>query len=288
MILTKSTWLHLRIPFSIFLLPVFLFAFSVANISDWSNVPLVFFIMHLLLYPASNAYNSYFDKDEGSIGILRNPPTVEKELYIVALVFDVIALILGALVGWTFFILILLYGMASKAYSHPSIRLKRYPYVSWFIAGFFQGFVSFMACLAGLQGAGFEVFLEPAYVIPAALSSMLLWGSYPMTQIYQHEEDSRRGDTTLSIKLGITGTFHFTAIFFTISTAGFFLYFTRFHSLSSAFAFLIALTPVLVYFAWWYMKTRQDPSRADFTNTMRLNWVSSVQLSLFFIYLSVM
>ena len=32
------------------------------------------------------------------------------------------------------------------------------------------------------------------------------WRAYPMTQIFQHEED-KRGDETLSLKLGIKGTF---------------------------------------------------------------------------------
>ena len=283
MIFTKSTWLHLRIPFSIFLLPVFLFALSISNITYWGNVPLVFFIMHFLVYPASNAYNSYFDKDEGSIGILRNPPKVEKELYRAALVFDAIALILAAFLGWPFFLLVLLYGAASKAYSHPSVRLKRYPLTSWFIAGFFQGFVSFMACLIGIQGSGFEVFMDSRYLIPAALSSMLLWGSYPMTQVYQHEEDAKRGDITLSLRLGITGTFHFTMVFFSISAAGFFLYFDRYHSGLTPYLFISALIPVLGYFSWWYLKTRQDLENANFTNTMRLNWISSLMLSAFFV-----
>ena len=47
--------------------------------------------------------------------------------------------------------------------------------------------------------------MTPSVQIPAILSSLLLFGSYPMTQIYQHEEDARRGDKTLSLKLGIQG-----------------------------------------------------------------------------------
>ena len=76
----KSTLLHLRIPFSFFLLPVFLFAAAIVDVFDWGNFWMLFFILHFLVYPASNGYNSYFDKDEESIGGLKNPPKVSKEL----------------------------------------------------------------------------------------------------------------------------------------------------------------------------------------------------------------
>jgi 1,4-dihydroxy-2-naphthoate octaprenyltransferase len=50
------------------------------------------------------------------------------------------------------------------------------------------------------------------FLYPALLSTCLLLGSYPMTQIYQHEEDARRGDKTFSLLLGIKETFIFTAV----------------------------------------------------------------------------
>jgi len=90
--LKHSTWAHLRIPFSIFLLPVYLFALSISYPSDFFNPLLIFVILHFLLYPASNGYNSFFDKDEESIGGLKNPPKVSLELYYVSLVLDMLAI----------------------------------------------------------------------------------------------------------------------------------------------------------------------------------------------------
>ena len=52
--ISRSTLLHLRIPFSFFLLPVYLFALSISNTPAWQNVLFVFFIVHFLLYPATN------------------------------------------------------------------------------------------------------------------------------------------------------------------------------------------------------------------------------------------
>ncbi|MEM9390480.1 MAG: UbiA family prenyltransferase, partial [Bacteroidota bacterium] len=194
----KSTWLHLRIPFSFFLLPVFLFALAVSPNINESRIVIVLIALHIFLYPASNGYNSYFDKDEGSIGGLKHPPKVNPGLYYMALFFDAIAIVLGLLINWQFAVMLFVYGLVSKAYSHPSIRLKKYPYLSWFIAGFFQGFFTFLMTYAGLNDYTIYQVMKSGVVIPGLLSSAILWGSYPMTQIYQHEEDSKRGDITLS------------------------------------------------------------------------------------------
>ena len=120
--------------------------------------------------------------------------------------------------------------------------------------------------------------------MPALLTSVMLWGSYPMTQIYQHEEDAKRGDITLSFKLGILGTFHFTAIVFTIATALFCWYFISFFQLKYALAFVLSMTPAVGFFTFWYLRTRQNLERANFSNTMRLNFISSFFLNAFFIY----
>lgn len=280
----KSTWLHLRIPFSFFLLPVFLFALAVSPNINESRIVIVLIALHLFLYPASNGYNSYFDKDEGSIGGLKNPPKVNKGLYYMALVFDVIAIALGLLINWQFALMLFIYGLVSKAYSHPSIRLKKFPFTSWFIAGLFQGLFTFLMSYVGLNDYTMYHVLKLSVLIPALLSSAILWGSYPMTQIYQHEEDSQRGDITLSLKLGVLGTFHFTGLAFTLASASFVWYFIDVYQLKYAVAFLISMAPVVLFFSYWYLQTRNDRAKADFTNTMRLNFLSAIFLNAFFIY----
>lgn len=85
-----------------------------------------------------------------------------------------------------------------------------------------------------------------------------------MTQVYQHEEDSKRGDITLSIKLGVLGTFHFTAICFAIASASYVWYFASYHELKYGLHFLLALSPVLLFFGWWYLQVRKSATAADF------------------------
>ncbi|GCC51116.1 ubiquinone biosynthesis protein UbiA [Chryseotalea sanaruensis] len=283
---SKSSWLHLRIPFSYFLLPVFLFSLSVSpNISEQ---PLLwtFLIIHLLLYPASNGFNSYFDKDEKSIGGLKNPPPVNRGLYYLALVFDVAAIVLAIWkVSFDFALMLFVYSAVSRAYSHPWIRLKKYAFASWFIAGLFQGAFTFMMCYMGVNKYEFMQTMKPTILIPAFLSSALLWGSYPMTQVYQHEEDAKRGDKTLSLSLGIKGTFWFVMVMFSLASLGYTLYFYHYFSWLYAQTFLLAMSPVVLFFLFWFYQVSKDENKADYKRTMWLNFISATCLNAFFIYL---
>src|SRR5476651_914541 len=97
---TKSAIAHLRFVFSLFLFPVYLFALSQTAHVPIGKALLIFFIWHFLAFPASNGYNSYFDKDEDSIGLLEKPPEVDISLYYFSLFIEVLAFGLGLLVSW--------------------------------------------------------------------------------------------------------------------------------------------------------------------------------------------
>jgi 1,4-dihydroxy-2-naphthoate octaprenyltransferase len=278
-----STLLHLRIPFSFFLLPVFLFALSISAPPSFFNFLLVLIIVHLFLYPASNGYNSFFDKDKSSIGGLEFPPEVSRELYFTSLILDTVAILLGFLVNWHFAVMLFVYGIISKAYSHPGIRLKKYPFIGWFMAGFFQGFFTFLMVYIGINNIYLHEIANLQIYYAASLTSLLLWGSYPMTQIYQHEEDGQRGDHTLSLILGIKGTFYFTAIVFLVSNLAFILFYLTFYSLTSALAFQLFIVPMLIYFLYWYSKVHKEKKQANYRNTMRLNLISAICLNTFFL-----
>jgi 4-hydroxybenzoate polyprenyltransferase len=282
---TRSSWLHLRFPFSYFLMPVFLFALAISpNITapalGWS-----FFIIHFLLYPASNGYNSYFDKDEKSIGVLKNPPPVNPGLYYLALLFDLVAVVLGFLkVNATFAFMLLVYGLVSKAYSHPSIRLKKYAIASWFITGIFQGLFTLVMCYVGINRFTLDLPLKGQVLWAGVLACMMLMANYPMTQIYQHEEDAKRRDYTLSYRLGIRGTFCLTAIVFVIAVIGFLFFFNRYYHGRYGVVFVLAVAPALVFFLYWFYKAVKDPAHANYTHSLWLNIISATGLNVFFIY----
>src|ERR1700741_1402342 len=103
----KNTILLLRFPFSFFLMPVYWFALSQQTNINTSNAIIVFCILHLLVYPASNGYNSYMDRDEGPIGGLKHPPKVTKSLFYTTVIMDIIAVLAAFSISVTFSILIL-------------------------------------------------------------------------------------------------------------------------------------------------------------------------------------
>lgn len=280
--MTKSTWLHLRVPFSFFLLPVFLFALCVAPEINWYTAGTIFIILHFLLYPASNGYNSYFDKDTDSIGGLHNPPPVTKELYYISLGLDGLAILWGYSIHWKIALMLFIYGLVSKAYSHPAIRFKKYPILGWLIAGVFQGAFTLLMVSQAVQLEFVQINWRPEALWGAVLATLLLWGSFPMTQVYQHQEDQRRGDLTISRKLGIRGTFAFCLVVFLIANTGFLFYLAHFESVALTVWFQIAMIPLIGYFIYWFVQIWTNPTAADYQHSMRLNIISAFSLNFFF------
>ena len=279
----SSTWQHLRIPFSFFLLPVYLFALSVSPQIAIKEAVFVFITLHIFIYPASNGFNSYYDKDEKSIGGVKNPKKVTKELLNVSLIFDLIGINIAFLAGWQFALAVFVYGLVSKAYSHPAVRLKKYPLLSLFTIAIFQGGITFLASYQAINQLTISQLQAISILLPAGLSSLMLLGSYPMTQVYQHEEDSKRGDRTMSLWLGVKGTFIYTMLVFGLSTGGFAYFYTTYFSLKSAIYFTVFLLPVLAFFFYWFLQVIKNEANASFENTMRLNMLSSVCLNLFYV-----
>jgi 4-hydroxybenzoate polyprenyltransferase len=284
--LKKATLIHLRIPFSFFLMPFFLFGISQLEDITWWKIILAFIVVHLFHNGASNAFNSYFDKDEGSIGGIENPPPVDKELYVVSLIFDVLGLALAYLVNPYFAVMVFLIGLASKAYSHPIIRFKKYAIIGLLIVSFFQGFWTYFMAIVAQEGS--VDFFTQKHIYAGAICSLMLLGSYPMTQIYQHEEDAKRGDKTFSLLLGIKGTFVWTMTIFAIASSLFVWYFISYTSLPIAILFLVIMSPVVLFFLKWMMEAWRDETKANFKSTMRLNLLSSICFNLFFAILIVL
>ena len=277
----RAILLHLRLPFSLFLLPIFLFALSQSPALDVGLTIAVFLAVHLLLYPASNAYNSYYDKDEGSIGILEKPPAVDKTLFWVALTFDGLALVLGAFVGWPFVVYLLIYGLISKAYSHDRIRLKKYPVSSWLVVGFFQGAFTFLATVQAVnQAPVMTVLTDSRLWLAGGLCTLNLLAVYPITQIYQHDEDARRGDLTMSRLLGIRGTFGCAVLMFGLSLTGFYVFFDGQWPFFVLIGFLM---PAILFFVVWCLRTHQNAARADFRSAMTMTLLAGLGLNGFFL-----
>jgi 4-hydroxybenzoate polyprenyltransferase len=282
---TASALLHMRFVFSFFLMPVFFFATSQAPQLIWINTILTFIIWHLLVYPASNGYNSYFDKDEGSIALIEKPPPVDKSLYNFSLFLDLLAILLSIYVSWILLVAVLIYGLFSKLYSHPAVRLKRYPIISFLIVFIFQGacvYWSSYAAISGLSLNGWNL----NFTLAGLICSCLIGATYPLTQVYQHEEDSKRGDITLSIVLGIRGSFWFSTVLFGMAALLLFTYCYRLEMMKNFWLFLVFSTPVFAIFINWFYKVYHDPSQANFKNMSRMTLVSGFIMLIYFAVLN--
>lgn len=273
-----TAWRLLRIPFSLYLMPIFWFALSASPEINSAQAVLVFVILHLLVYPASNGYNSYYDRDEGSIGGLKNPPPVTESLYWLVLGFDVAAVLLSFTLSWLFAAMVLLYLLVSKAYSYQGIRLKKYAILSTVVVVLFQGGFTFLMVQVGI-GLPPEIIISKTNLLLALVSTLFLCGSYPLTQVYQHEEDAQRGDQTLSLKLGLWGTFQFAAISLLIATAVLLYTYWLRNENAHSLIFLLCTGPVVLVFSKWVWQVRQDVAMANFEQTMRMNKVSSLSMS---------
>lgn len=271
----------MRIPFSIFLMPVFWF--SLSNLEEVNVLKglHIFLMLHLFIYPASNGYNSYFDKDEGSIGGLEKPPAVNKYLFPLVIAFDLAGVIYAAWIRPYLAVLMGIYLLVSKAYSHDKVRLKKHPISSTLIVTTFQGAFVFLSVQYGM-GKPINGWLEIVHWLPALCSTIFLLGSYPLTQIYQHEADASRGDQTLSLRLGISGTFNFSRIFFGLGSVILLFFYWLSAQYLSILCFLGFGLPILVYFEYWGRACKKNPEAANFKHAMRMNLLSSICLSLAF------
>jgi len=285
---SSSTLQLLRLPFSFFLMPVYWFALSqVADSRDWGRAVPIFFILHGLVYPASNGYNSYMDRDTTPIGGLEHPLQPTRGLFRVTLLMDGAALILGLFIGLPFVAGLAVYILASRAYSYRGIRLKKYPLIGWLTVASCQGALVFWIVYQGSHRSGASV--DVISVAPAMLAaSLLLGGFYPLTQIYQHEADRKDGVRTLSMVLGYRGSFIFTAL---VYGAAFFVlafYFMSTLQFREFYVLATCMLPVVVYFLIWAIKVWRDPAAANFGNTMRMNLLASVCTNVGFIAVLVM
>ena len=282
----RSAFILMRIPFSVYLMPVFWFALSTLESINIGRAVAVFLILHLLVYPASNGYNSYYDRDEESIGGLERPPKVTRELMHLVLLFDILSVGFALWLSPLFAVLVALYLLISKAYSYEGIRLKKFPVISTLVVTLFQGAFTFFMVQIGV-GTPLPAVLQQPNIWFALVSTLFLCGSYPLTQIYQHQEDSRRGDKTLSLLLGVKGTYAFAAFSLLMGTALLlWLYFTQ-QQLQNIVIFLICTAPILYFFTGWALRAFKDLRVVNYKNTMLMNKLSSLCISLAFILMLV-
>ena len=279
----RDTVRHLRFPFSFFLLPVFLFALSQTPEVNRFNLLLSFFILHVLVFPSGNGYNSYQDRDETSIGGVKHPPKVTRKLYYATLLLDILALLLALMISWLFFFMILLYITMSRLYSYRGIRLKKYPVAGFLTVFVFQGGYIYLISMEALSSRPLTELLNAGNYLCMIISSLFIGSMYPITQIYQHEADKKDGVISLSYLLGYFGTFIFAGVLFFTATVLLMYYLVSSNQYVALLLFPILIFPVVLFLSGWFAKVRKNIIFANFENTMKANLLSSACMNLFFL-----
>jgi 1,4-dihydroxy-2-naphthoate octaprenyltransferase len=265
-------------------MPVYWFALSQVVRPHIERALLIFFIIHILIYPSSNGFNSYMDRDEGSIGGVKNPLPPTRQLLWVSLIMDALALLLGLFISVMFTGATALYIVASRAYSARSIRLKKYPVVGYLTVIICQGAVIFFMVYHGCH----PLLTLHVPVLGMISATLLIGGFYPLTQIYQHESDAKDGVRTISALLGIRGTFWFCSIMNVIALSVLAIYFLTSLEIKEFVLLSTCMLPVLVYFIMWAVQVWRDPFRADHRHTMKMNTIASWCTSIGFILVFLM
>jgi 1,4-dihydroxy-2-naphthoate octaprenyltransferase len=278
----KSLLIHLRLHFQLLLAPVYLWGWLVAGGGLRPQVLVGFVAFHFFLYPGATAFNSYYDRDVGPVGGLERPPGVVPALLPFSLAVQAAGFALAALVNLAFAVAYGVFVALSVMYSHPRIRLKAHTLASLVVVGFGQGALAFEAAWAATRGD-----VESVWSIDGALGALaavlLILALYPLTQLYQIEEDAARGDRTVAVVWGPRRCFAF-ALICTIlgGLAMLVLLATRFGALDTLLVGLGLTLQVVVLSAWGRRFNPLETLR-NYRAVMRLNLVSSSALAAYLV-----
>lgn len=208
-----------------------------------------FFTWVVCLNGATLAINSYYDKDEGAVGWLENPPRIPKYLNVFSWTLFAIGFILSSYINRKFFIAYTINFILSVLYSVPPFYWKRKTGFDLFVNALGYGVLTMYAGYSLL-----DVALTPQMII-ILLVIFIMWGAgYPLTQIYQIEEDKNRGFKTLAIALGKKGSLIFSFILALLVLIILVISFILGYFSSRIFIMVPLFILGLVYLLNWYLK----------------------------------
>ncbi len=243
----KNLLVHLRLPFQLVLAPFMLFGAALSHGTLRApTFALAFVILHVCIYGGTTAYNSHYDKDEGPIGGMEHPPKAGPWLLPGGIAIQIVGLALAPLVSWGFFATCLAFAVLGVLYSRPVPRLKGRPWPSLFTVMVGQGMLGEIAGACAVTAPAFRAELLLG-VLGAAL---LVGGLYPISQVFQMEEDRARGDRTLALLLGHRGTVILASALFCLGAGSLALSAWAAGRRADALGFALAPVPMIALARW--------------------------------------
>jgi 1,4-dihydroxy-2-naphthoate octaprenyltransferase len=294
----RRALIHLRLAFSLVLTPLFVWGIYLALPLQagiplpWGHILLAYLIVHVPLYGGMNAFNSYYDRDEGPIGSLAEPPPVDHMVLWVALTCKAIALIAGFWLDPRFGLLVAAAIGFSVVYSHPRWRWKERPLLAALAIFSFQGLIGVLwGYVAATWAQGHAAPLASIWPAGWAAASGVLgaaaWtlGFYPLTGVYQIATEGPRGVRTLAVALGIAGCFLFAALVAPLGGLGvWLLLLARGEYLAMGVSALYMAGAA--WYVWrWYRSFASATPRENQRTLMRLSYANGVVFTLVFLAL---
>ena len=147
------------------------------------------------------AINSAFDRDEGDVAYLKRPPPPPRHLFAFGFGLMLAGQMLAFLLPPPYVAAYAACFLLSLLYSVPPVRLKAVAGADWLINMWGFGAIT---PFAGWATTGLP--LPRAEMLVLLAFCPLFAALYPLTQLYQADEDRRRGDRTLALRLGMAGS----------------------------------------------------------------------------------
>jgi lycopene elongase/hydratase (dihydrobisanhydrobacterioruberin-forming) len=155
------------------------------------------FLWVVCLNGGTLALNSAFDRDEGDVAYLRQPPTPPRHLALFSILLMALGQIAALRLPRGYALAYAVCFVLSVLYSVPPFRFKAVAGGDWVINMWGFGTIT---PYAGWASTGRPV--SPAGTLVLLAFCPLFAALYPLTQLYQLDEDIRRGDRTLASALG--------------------------------------------------------------------------------------